>query len=339
MKNSLVCLIQEYIVNYSKITRNFSINTIKSYSYDLLDFIKFLRKNKIDVDNLLIEDIKIEIIEKYIKYLRDKGNKAKTVNRKISTLRSLFAYAETKAIESLDINNKIKQIKMAKEEMQIQDYYTEDEMKLIFQCASTGKEANIKYLCMLTLLYDCGLRASELCDIKLEDLVLNKDTCLLIVKNGKGRKSRTIPIDSKEVIRILKEYLETKDLERGDYLFYNNKHQKYTRSGIRYIVKKYCTIAKEKCEDKTMFNIKPHPHVFRHSKGVHLTDNGVSIIITRDILGHKSIETTEIYARISTKKKMEILNKNAETIPLNYKKTKKEKSELEEYLNQIIKNS
>lgn len=335
--NKLSVFVKKYVVDYLKIQRNFSINTIKSYEYSILDFIKFLKSEKINVDVLEIKDLKNDHIEKYIKYLRDKNNNSSTINVKLATLRSFFGYVESKTLEIYPINSNLKNMKPLKEETKIQEYFTVEELKLIFQSVSSGKYKNIKYCCILFLIYDCGLRASELCNLKREDLILDRYNPTLIIKNSKGNKTRKVPIDSKEIINLLKIYLKEYPLELGDYLFNNNQNKPYTRQGIRYILNKYYKIAKEKSEDKSLFNIKPHPHMLRHSKAIHLVDEGVDLIVIRDLLGHSSISTTEIYARLSDKRKREILEKNAKNKQLNYKRTKKQESELEEFLkNNII---
>lgn len=326
MNELLSYQIQEYIGKYLKIQRDASLNTISTYSYGLLQFINFLKVKKIDIDTFKVENIKYELILKYIEYLKSKNNCARTINNRITILKSFLEYVSYKIPSTVENNRQIKAVKKIKEETKIHEYFTQDELKLILLEA----KENIKYLCMLSILYDCALRVNELCNLKKDDLSLENNNPNLIVRQGKGKRSRTIPL-SKENILIIKHYLNICKNE-NEYLFVNKYNNKYSMKGVQYILNKYFEKAKEKCNDLTMFRIKPHCHMMRHSKGVHLVDAGVSLTVIKELLGHKSIQTTEIYARISTKAKRTILESNSINKEIKTKRSKKEKNELELFL-------
>lgn len=334
MNDSFVEFVQDFITIYAKQQRDFSNNTIKSYSYALLDFIKSLKMNNIKVDSLTISEIRFTDVENFITFLKKKGNSNRTINMKMAVLKSLFSYVETKSLKNYLICSKIKNIKPLSEESKIPEYFDTTELNLIFKSASKGTHANIKYLSILVLLYDCALRANELCNLKINDLKLERSNPYLIVKNGKGNKERIVLISS-NVVPIVKKYLNLVNRNGEEYLFLNRNNNKYTREGIYYVVQKYWKLAREKNSDTTLFNISPHPHMLRHSKAVNMIEAGASIIDVRDTLGHSSITTTEIYARISTKKKRQILDQNEKIKPLDIKRNKKEKMNLESYLRKI----
>ena len=115
-----------------------------------------------------------------------------------------------------------------------------------------------------------------------------------LVLHGKGNKTRIVPVD-KSVINLLKEYINTYEIKPDEYLFFNSRRQKLTRKGIEYIVEKYFTIAKE--NNPELFPETFSPHCLRHSRAMHLLENGVNLIYIRDLLGHVSVTTTEIYSK------------------------------------------
>ena len=168
--------------------------------------------------------------------------------------------------------------------------------------------------------------------LKKRDLLLENNNPNLTVEQGKGKRSRTIPL-SKENVLIIKRYLDVyKNGNKDDYLFINKYNDKYSLKGVQYILKKYFEKAKNNCNDLTMFRIKPHCHMMRHSKGVHLVDANVPLTVIKELFGHKSIQTTEIYARISTKAKRVILENNSINKEIVVKRTKKEKDDLKLFL-------
>lgn len=323
--------IQEYIEKYLKLQRDVSINTLQTYSYGLLQFINFLKIEKYTLETFEVKHINYQLVMKFIEYLKNKNNSSRTINNRITILKSFLEYVSYKEPSVIENYRQIKVIKKLKEEEKIHEYFTKTEVKLILK----ESQENIKYLCILSLLYDCALRVSELCNLKKENLILDKNNPVLIIENGKGRRSRTIPL-SKENVSIIKKYLNT--YKSNNYYLFENKYKvKYASKGITYILKKYYNEAKKKSENNSLFRIKPHCHMMRHSKGVHLVDDGVPLTIIKELFGHKNLATTEIYARISSEKKREILEKNSINKSLKTKRPKKEILELEEFLRKNAK--
>ncbi len=322
--------IQIYIIDYLKKQRRFSQNTISTYSYGFIKFINFLKAKKIDIDLFEISDINYELISEYIIYLENENNCNKTINNRISIIKSFVEYTTLKFPEMLENNRKIKNIKKLKEKVKIHEYLTVEEVHLII---NESKE-NIKYQTIISLLYDCALRVSELTNLKVEDINLKGNDKILIVENGKGNKSRSLYL-SKEIVRLLKKYY--KEYNVTNYLFENKYNNIYNRKGITYILEKYYYQAKSKCKDKTMFKIKPHCHLLRHSKGVHMVDAGISLYEIKEYFGHSNISTTEIYARLSSKRMKEILENSSLNKKINIKRSEREKAELEKFLQNQIK--
>ena len=147
-------------------------------------------------------------------------------------------------------------------------------------------------LCIISLLYESAARVTEFTNIKCYELKTTIPATLVL--HGKGNKTRIVPVD-KSVINLLKEYINTYEINPDEYLFFNSRRQKLTRKGIEYIVEKHFVIAKE--NNPELFPETFSPHCLRHSRAMHLLENGVNLIYIRDLLGHVSVTTTEIYSK------------------------------------------
>lgn len=322
--------VQTYITDYLIGQRNFSNNTINTYRYAFIKFIIFLKGQKFDVNTFEIIDINYNLLLEYIAFLRAEKNCSKTINNRITVIKSFVEYTTIKFPEMLEINRQLKQLKKLKEEVKIHKYLTVEEVHLIINEARENK----KYLAMIALLYYCGLRVSELANLKVEDINLNSNDAFVIIENGKGNKSRTVPL-SKEIVKILIQYLKV--FKPKYFLFENKYNNMYSNKGISYILEKYYSKAKEKSKDKTMFNIRPHCHLLRHSRGVHMVDAGISLFEIKEFFGHSSISTTEIYARASQEQMKKILENSSLNKKINIKRSTKEKNDLELFLRNNIK--
>lgn len=332
-KKLLSYQIKEYISSYLTYQRNLSINTISTYSYGLLGFIEFLKTMKLDIEIFEVKDITIELVNSYIEYLNSKNLSAKTINNRITILKSFVDYVSSRDASVVETYRILKSIKKQKEPEKLHEYLTKEEIKEIMDEA----KENIKYYCILSIAYECGLRVSEIYNLKKDDVILIKNDSKIIIERSKGNKTREIVLTN-VVADIIKKYLILYR-NNSELLFVNKYNNKYSSKGINYIFKKYYNQAKQKCNDNTMFRHNPHIHILRHSKGVHLVDNNVSLIAIRDLLGHKSIKTTEIYARISTEKKRQILEENSQTKKINIRRSEKEINELENFLKNSWKTS
>ena len=163
-------------------------------------------------------------------------------------------------------------------------YQSEEEIKKLFESIK-----NPKHSFMILLMYSAGLRVSELLNLKVRDLELDKGYGY--VRNGKGGKDRLI-ILSKKLIPGLKRIIELQELNENDLIFKSNRDKKYSQRTIQRIIKKACKRANIKR--------KIHPHTLRHSFATHLIENGYDVTNVQALLGHKSPETTLIYTHIAS---------------------------------------
>lgn len=335
MNNYFYYYVQTFFKEYLVSIRNYSQNTISTYRYAFLDLLEMLKTKKVNISEMLITDFSYELVEQFIIWLKDiKHVSPKTINNKIAAIKSFSSYLNTKNLSNLESCIKINNIKTLREDISFPEYLSIEEMKIIFRLFDSTKKNELKQLSIVVVLYDAALRVSELCDLKRKNLIIGNNISIYIEKS-KNRLPRTILLD-KNASSIIKEYLKENPKEPDDYLFTNNNNKNYTRYGIYKLIKRIEEKIKNENKDNTLFQINMHPHTFRHSKATHMLDAGVDLITIRDFLGHKWLNSTEIYAHVSNKKKEETIKNNISNKKLSNKYTKKEINDLETWLREKI---
>ena len=269
---------------YLKIERGLSDNSIKSYETDLNKFIKYINSKKINH----IKEIKEIHIKKFIKTIRDKIN-PRSQARLTSSLKSFFKFL---ILENYINNNPCELIESPRISRKIPEVLTINEVNTILESIKLNSGEGHRNKAMIEVMYDCGLRVSELINLKVSN-ISEKEKYIKVT--GKGEKERLIPI-TESALKNIKIYqdeirIHLKISEQNkDYLFLNKYGKPMSRIMIFKIIKQlkeYCSITK---------NISPH--TFRHSFATHLLEGGADLRVIQEILGHKSITTTEIYTHL-----------------------------------------
>lgn len=300
--SSAVKLIDDFIF-HCRYEKNLSKKTIKAYRIDLKQFLTFL--NRIS-ESLSISEIDKKIIKQYLRKISD-GYKAKTIKRKVATIKAFFNYVE---FEDIIVKNPFRKIKISlKEEKQLPKTIDVQVIKKLFsyiyQEAETYKNRSapkyktlVRDIAVLEILFSTGIRVSELCNLKVSDA--NLKTGILII-NGKGKRERIIPICSKEAHSALKKYFTEfqKNIETTGYLFINRLKNRFSEQSVRFMIKKHV-----KEIDKSLHIT---PHMFRHSIATLLLENEVDIRYIQDLLGHSSINTTQIYLQVNKASQRKII--------------------------------
>ena len=274
--------------NYLKIERNLSINTIESYLFDIKKLINFLKKNKIEKNpNELTSKITKEFI-----YNISKKVKPPTQARIISGIRRFFDYL---ILENLIEKNPMDNIESPKLGTNLPNTLTIKEIDKIISTIKLGSKTGLRNVAIIELLYSCGLRVSELINLKISDLFFKES---LIKVTGKGNKERFVPISKQSQIYInnyLQDVRSYQKIKKGfeDTLFLNERGTILSRVMIFLILKKL----------KNASNIKKKigPHTLRHSFATHLIENGADLITIQKMMGHESITTTERYLHVNKK--------------------------------------
>ena len=309
MTNNFSYYIMKYFTEELECVQEASNNTKKTYRDAIVQLITFMIEKGKKIEKLKIDDFNVEIINEFIANLRTKKNlKDNSCNIKLAAIQGLFKYIRRKNINYINLCNEIIKIKYKRIQQTTINYLTIDEITKLFESLNIVSFVEYKHLMIITTLYESACRVQELCDLKLKNINFESNS---ITITGKGNKTRIVPV-VRTLIENLKKYSNILKLRQDDYLFKNKNGEKLTRMGIQYIIDKYVNRAKENYPELFSFNLSNH--TFRHSKATHLLEAGVNIVYIRDILGHSSITTTEVYAKCSLKLKEQELQKNYNNI-------------------------
>lgn len=279
--------------DYLKIERGFSVNSISSYKEDITKFKKFINytKNPLEINS---DDIK--------RFLHDisKELNSTSQSRIISGLRSFFEFL---IFEKYIKDNPLNLIESPKTSRKLPDVLSLEEIDLLISKIDLSIEQGERNLAIIELLYGCGIRVSELVDLKISDLFFEEN---FIKVTGKGNKQRLIPIGNITKQNINNYLLNSRNKIKvintfKDHVFLNRRGKNLSRAMIFTIIKK---LAK-----KANFSKSISPHTFRHSFATHLLENGADLRTIQQLLGHESITTTEIYMHLDNKYLSEALNK------------------------------
>lgn len=294
--NSLQNLIENYL-NYCQHQKQLNSKTLKAYRIDLTQF-----SNAIATET--VYDITSDIIEDFISQLHQKY-KPKTVKRKIASIRALFRHLEYKEIIEHNPFHKI-QIRFREPftlPKTIPLHTVEVFLSTIYQqhyLAKTEhqKKRTLRDIAAMELLFATGIRISELCTLKPNDINLYDKTILIY---GKGAKERRLQIGNDDVIEILKKYKDTynSEIENCQHFFATSSGNALSDQSIRRMINKYVDLA---CIDMHIT-----PHMFRHTFATSLLEADVDIRYIQEMLGHSSINITEIYTHVAMSKQREIL--------------------------------
>ncbi len=330
MNNTFSYYVTNYFKEYLPKVKSYSSNTIKSYKETIIQLINYFENNKIDYSK--IDNINYDAINNFLLYLENENNLSiSSRNQRLSAIHSLFKYIQKRELSYFDKCSQILSIEYKKTPVTIVSYMSMDEIKILLSIPNIKNNNEFKHLIILTLLYETGARVSELINIKLEDInFVNK----YIILYGKGNKTRTVPI-SKDVLSILDNYIKRFNIiDKNSYLLGSKYSDKISRFGVQYIIDNY--IKKAKDIYPNYYNQKITPHSFRHSKAMHLLEAGVNLIYIRDILGHKSITTTEIYAKTNPEIKRKAIEDNSQFIHVEDKYSNDTKQNLLNWLKNYV---
>lgn len=280
---------------YLKIERGLSENSIANYLFDIYRLSKFLKTNEIKTSPISIQK---EILQQFIYEIAKEVN-ARSQSRIISGLKSFFNYIQ---FENYRDDNPMDLIATPKIGRKLPDTLSTEEIDRLIQHIDLSKTQGERNRAILEVLYGCGLRVTELIELKLSHLFFEEGFISVV---GKGSKQRLVPI-APITIRYIDSYRKHvrshMNIVEGneDILFLNRRGKQLTRAMIFTIVK---NLAREAGIQKTI-----SPHTFRHSFATHLLENGADLQAIQLMLGHESITTTEIYMHLDRSHLTEVLN-------------------------------
>lgn len=287
-----------------------SRNTIESYRDTFILFLRFLKvEKKISIDHLTLNMITKGMVVEYLDWTEEKRQcSTSTRNVRLAALHSFFRYLQYENPDNLLEWQKILSIQVKRAEKKTINYLTLDGIKLLLKMPNVNTTNGRRDLALLALMYDTGARVQEIIDLTPSMVRFDKPYTVKLI--GKGNKARIVPLMD-PTVQILKKYMEEQDLLKNSSnlypLFFNKRKEKLTRAGVNYILTKYKNLAHQ--ESKTLIPEVFSCHCLRHSKAMHLLQAGVNLVYIRDILGHCSVQVTEIYAKADSKQKREAIEK------------------------------
>lgn len=278
-------LLQEY-VEYLRFVRRASENTVNAYRTDVIQFLQFLREK-----NLSLSSFGVKEAEDYLKQLsknRDKPAGISTLARKISSLRNFFDYLVLRNYVS---NNPWVRVKSPRLRKRTPDFLTKEEIGMMLKAS----EQNGRDHLILCLLYYCGLRVSELCNLRVSDVSFSPAFVRILM--GKGRKDRIVPLNN-SLSNKLRHYIAESGRQSEQFLF--GGEDRMHPSTVFRIVRKYASLC----------NIKKrvHPHTLRHSFATHLLQRRVNVRVVQELLGHANLSTTSTYLHLLDEEKFAAVN-------------------------------
>jgi len=298
-----------FLSQYLPGQRNLSTNTIASYRDAVKLFLVFCETvHKVKPDKIRISDIKPELLADYLGWLeRERHCGVCTRNQRLAAFKSFFHYVATAEPEHLLACQRILGVPMKRVARQPMSFFSPEGLHRLLSQPDTTTPQGRRDHALLVLLYDSAARVQEICDLRVRDLRFERPATVRL--QGKGRKTRIIPITTKTA-SIMEDYLRERGWIGGsatlDFpLFMNNRKCKLTRAGVAHILAKYVRFML--LTDSLDVPLSVSPHCLRHSKAVHLLRSGVPLIYIRDFLGHASVTTTELYAKVDAEEKRKAL--------------------------------
>lgn len=273
-------------LRYIALEKRYSSNTVESYSTDLSQFSKYIDELS-DGYDINWKKIDKKYVRHFLMELQGRNLNRRSIARKVATLKSFFKFLEKQEIVEHSIASSVK---MPKFENRLPEYLSKNEIDKIIHLPKLNSFEGIRDKAILELFYSCGLRLSELLNLKLENLMFREDAIRVI---GKGKKERILPIGKYSKNAILN-YLDErrKIAEHGvQELFVLKSGKMMYPMSVQRLIKSYI--------NQVVSLSSASPHMLRHSYATHLLDNGANIRVVKDLLGHENLSTTQVYTHLS----------------------------------------
>ena len=281
--------------SYLKLERSLSANTVAAYGRDAEFLLRYLKDEGIRN----VEDITGKHLTAYVESLTEAGISKRSQARVISSIKSLFLFLEDEGVVK---NNPCDMLDPPKIQRHLPSVLSVNEVLAILDSVDLSKPQGHRNRAMLEMLYSCGLRVSELVNLRISDLFFDEGFIRVI---GKGDKQRLIPV-GEPAVKAVGFWMDQRRLwpvAKGceDCLFLNNRGGRISRVAVFTMVKEQAELAG--------IHKEISPHTFRHSFATHMVENGADLRVVQEMLGHESILTTEIYTHIDTRKWQETILK------------------------------
>ena len=277
--------------NFLIIEKGLSKNTVNAYKNDINGFVKWINKN--NKESLL--NIKESSVNQYISYLFSQKLKSSSVNRKISSLKSFYLFLLKKRLIRY---SPFSEVISPKQEKYLPASMSESEVEKLLNSPDASKDIEQRDKAMIEMLYATGMRISELVNLKITDIDMNRSVIKVM---GKGSKERLIPF-GESASEALFNYLKIRKDSSSKEVFISNRGRKITRVAFWQRIKVY--LLRENLKDSIS------PHTLRHAFATHLLNRGADLRSVQLLLGHSDLSTTQIYTHIAKQRLGDVLKKH-----------------------------
>lgn len=273
--------------SYLQLERSLSENSVHAYLHDVDMLVQYFVLHEIDVAPQNVEQ---KQVEDFIQYVSKLGMSATSQARILSGIKAFFKYM---LIEDMITNSPTELLEAPKIGRKLPDVLSIEEINSIIDAIDLSTNEGERNKAMLETMYSCGLRVSELVNLKLSNLMFDEG---FIIVRGKGDKERIVPIGSVAMKHVniyisqIRNHMSNIKKDSEDILFLNRRGAQLTRVMVFTIIKQLL--------ENTGINKKVSPHTFRHSFATHLVEGGADLRAVQEMLGHESITTTEIYTHL-----------------------------------------
>lgn len=275
----------DHFLEYLEYQRHYSHYTIDNYRIDLEAYFTYLDQEMLSYLNITYDDVRL-----YLMYLKDtKLLKPATISRHLSSLRGFYHYLCSNGKIS---SNVFSLITSPKQEQNLPRFFEYNELEELLAVPDIDTPLGQRDRLILELLYATGIRVGELVNITIHDIYLDKQQILI---HGKGNKQRIVNYGeyAADILEIyLKDGYQTLNKWKSPYLFLNHQGRKLTTRGVSYIL--------DKVIQQTSVHKHISPHMIRHTFATHLLNEGCDILSVKELLGHESLSSTQIYTHVTT---------------------------------------
>lgn len=318
-------LARRFLHDYMPVTRNLSDKSVEAYKQSLKVYLEFLELEQgISNEKVSFDSFTRENIKDFIHWLTKKSCSAKTINLRLTAIRSFLKYSSEEDFELRGIYTDICSVKKVKEEKKLIVYLQPEATTAILSAYNTATAKHRRNRMMLIMLYDTGARVQELADLNISSLHLREQNPFVTLI-GKGRKSRNVPLLNKTVQHLqiyLKEFHPEMNENPLFYSLLDGKPHRLSTDSISIVLKSAADKARENCEAVPE---RVHCHMIRKTKAMDLYKNGVPLPFIMQLLGHESMSTTSGFYAFATLEMMsDAMNKAAPSLAKEEKLWKKD---------------
>ncbi len=304
-EHEFIPLLGRFFTEYLPISMNASPNTIASYKCAFRLLFQYLdEETEIKIGRITFEMLDFDLLTKFFDWIMTtRKNSRTTAKQRLAALSSFADYSETRNLEAVYVfKNSLKKISkkaFRKVKGRTRSSFTREELAILFSLPDTTEKLGFRDLVLLSVMYSSGARAQEICNLTIKDVMHDSKGNAILTLVGKGEKSRRVKLTS-DAARLLDKYIESRKIgtKLDSHIFPSQRNEHLSVAAVEEIYEKYTH--KAKAEHPELFCHGPYtPHVMRHTTATHLIESGVPLAIVKNILGHTSIQTTQIYLDIS----------------------------------------